>query len=154
MLTALPVLVTSLLVMLGTQLAGSAPHAVPGRIRPRTTDLGGAGVAYADSAAGNNGATYRSDNVDIKSVPDGSIVVGWFQSGEWLAYAVNVAQDGVYDVRLRTGSAYTPARTLVVAIDDSVVGQVQVPTIADWDSPLAVATLKGVSLTAGPTSSE
>ncbi len=153
----LPVVATSVLMLLGaveTRLAqaypaGAPAHSVPGQIQAEDYDVGGEGVGYHDLSPGNNGTAYRSDDVDVKVVPDGSTVVGWFQSGEWLAYALDVTADGSYDVRLRTGSAYTPTRTLLVAIDGTSVGQVEAPNIADWDSPLGVATLRGVSLTAG-----
>ena len=158
MLVALPLLATSLLLLLSSVAqagaaqpypAGSAPHSVPGQFQAEDYDLGGEGVGYHDLSPANEGGTYRSDDVDIKTVPDGSTVIGWFQSGEWLAYAIDVTADGTYDVRLRTGSAYTPARTLILAIDGRTVGQVQVPNIADWDSPLGVVTLPGVPLTVG-----
>ena len=157
MLTLLPVLATSVLLLMSVvdaQLAeaypvGAPAHAVPGQIQAEDYDMGGEGVGYHDLSAGNSGTAYRSDDVDIKVVADGSTVVGWFQSGEWLAYALDVTADGSYDVRLRTGSAYTPTRTLIVAIDGTTVGQVEAPNIADWDSPLGLVTLRNVALTAG-----
>ena len=43
------------------------PHPVPGRIEAEDYDLGGEGVAYHDTTAGNTGGAYRDDDVDIES---------------------------------------------------------------------------------------
>jgi parallel beta-helix repeat protein len=153
-----PILVGAALVLLTAAVAtaenpyppGSPAHVVPGQIQAEDYDIDGEGASYHDLSVGNEGKIYRPDDVDIKLVRDGSTVVGWFQKGEWLAYGISVAQDGNYDVRLRTGSAYTPTRSLIVAIDGTAVGQVDAPNIADWDAPLAIATLRGVPMTSGP----
>jgi Right handed beta helix region/Carbohydrate binding module (family 6) len=129
--------------------ASSAPHALPGLIQAEDFDLGGEVVGYHDLTPANDGETYRDDGVDIKLVPDGSTVIGWFQSGEWLNYTVSLAEGGSFDVSLRTGSAYSPERTLSLSIDGTPIGRVTAPSIPDWDAPLSVVTLRGVSLPAG-----
>jgi hypothetical protein len=62
---------------------------IPGLITIPDYDLGGEGVAYHDTTAGNAGKTYRSDGVDL-SRDAGAVSVGWTAAGEWLEYTVNV----------------------------------------------------------------
>ena len=72
--------------------------------RPRTSTLGGEGVAYHDTEPANLGGAYRpAEGVDIEtsaSITD----VGWIRSGEWLDYTVNATepQDFVVWLRPRT----------------------------------------------------
>jgi hypothetical protein len=122
---------------------------VPGLIQAEDYDSGGEGVGYHDTTPTNEGGAYRSDGVDLKVVPDGSTVVGWFQAGEWLNYTVNVAAVGAYDLTVRMGSAYTPARTATLLLDGNELGRLTAPQIASWDAPLQEVTLPGVALPAG-----
>ncbi len=79
------------------------PLPVPGRIQAEDYDLGGEGVAYHDTTAGNSGGAYRHDDVDIETA-GGITNVGWIRDGERLRYTVSVTQPGNYLVSLRVAS--------------------------------------------------
>ncbi|OAV45792.1 hypothetical protein A3850_004570 [Lewinella sp. 4G2] len=108
-----------------TQEATTVPyletHAVPGVIHAVNYDMGGLGNAYEDTqnanyristggdfTAWNNGWSYRNDGVDIEPCTDTELNngfnVGWTDDGEWLQYAINVTEPGLYDVTVRTAS--------------------------------------------------
>src|SRR5262249_54016282 len=80
------------------------PAAVPGIIEAEDFDLGGEGVAYHDTIAGNEGGQYRpSEDVDIftSSGAPGGYVIKNFATGEWMAYTINVQATGPYDFKVR-----------------------------------------------------
>ena len=91
----------------GQPYPGPDPHPIPGRIEAEHYDAGGEGVGYHDTTPGNQGGAYRSDDVDVETTSDagGGYNVGWIEEGEWLAYTVDVASAGLYDVQLRVASA-------------------------------------------------
>ena len=86
---------------------GPDPHPIPGTIEAEDYDTGGEGVAYRDTTPGNDGGEYRSDDVDIEITKDvnGGFSIGWIEEGEWLAYTVDVASSGLYDIQVRVASA-------------------------------------------------
>src|SRR5439155_9639927 len=84
------------------------PIPVPGTFEAENFDRGGEGVAYHDNVPGNAGGQYRtSEDVDIIASSDsagGGYVVNNFETGEWLAYTINVANSTIYDIELRVAS--------------------------------------------------
>ena len=123
------------------------PTTIPGRIEAEDYDGGGPGVGYFDLTAGNDGAAYRDEDVDIKPSGDGGYAVGWFNAGEWLAYTVDAPQVGNYLLRVRVGSAF-PDRTFHVEVDgDDATGPIAVPQFDDWDRYAIVTS--GITFTAG-----
>ncbi|HXT33893.1 MAG TPA: carbohydrate-binding protein, partial [Vicinamibacterales bacterium] len=126
----------------------AAPAAVPGTIEAEDFDAGGEGVGYHDNVKGNAGGYYRtSEDVDI--VKSGSsYVVNNFESGEWLAYTINVATAGLYDLELRAASDF-PTSAYRAEIDGvDVTGRVSVPNTGGWSSFQWVGR-KTVNLAAG-----
>lgn len=71
---------------------------------------------YFDTSAGNNGKTYRSDDVDIQATSDvgGGYNVGWIRDGEWLEYTFNVEQAGDYSLTARVAAQGTEGKALSV----------------------------------------
>lgn len=62
---------------------------------------------FFDNSAGNEGGTFRSDDVDIEFTADeeGGFNVGWIDTNEWLAFHPFVVPvTGNYDIRLRVAS--------------------------------------------------
>ena len=110
---------------------GPDPHAIPGKIEAEDYDAGGEGVTYHDTTLGNEGGEYRGDDVDIQGTADadGGYNVGWIQEGEWLAYTVDVASDGLYDIQVRVASA----------MDETISGTLSVVGTISWTSPLTRA---------------
>ena len=88
---------------------GGVPWPIPGQVEVENYDLGGEGVAYHDTDAGNNGGAYRNDDVDIEGCADtgGGYNTGWNRSGEWLKYTVNVATAKTYTVGFRVACSYS-----------------------------------------------
>jgi len=86
---------------------GPEPHLIPGRIEAEDYDTGGQGVAYHDATPGDEEGEYRHDEVGIERTSDleGGHNVGWTEEGEWLAYTVDVAPTGLYDIQVRVASA-------------------------------------------------
>src|SRR2546425_11120970 len=86
------------------------PIAVPGTFEAENFDLGGEGIAYHDNVPGNAGGQYRlNEDVDIIVSSDplgGGYVVNNFETGEWLAYTINVAASAQYDIALRASSPF------------------------------------------------
>jgi len=91
-----------------------AEHHIPGKIECEEYDFGDAGVAYKDKviqniggSSWNNGWTYRNDGVDIEVCTDSywsNYNIGWTETGEWMAYTVQVDGSGLYDVEFRTAA--------------------------------------------------
>ncbi len=114
---------------------GGVPHPVPGNVEAEDYDLGGPGTGYSDAVPGNDQGffTYRTDDVDIKASAEGGHAVGWFEAGEWLAYTIDVAREGLYTISARVGSAL-PGRTFHIEVDGcDVTGPIAVPEFSDWD---------------------
>lgn len=127
----------------------SGPKAIPGRIQAEDYKAGGEGVGYHDTTPGNQGATYRTDDVDIqpKATNDG-YNVGWVTAGEWLAYDVNVAANGTYSFKARVASGAAGTKKLHLEIDGKNVGDASFSSADGWQSWTEVS-IGDVALTAG-----
>src|SRR6266480_3444032 len=128
------------------------PIAVPGTFEAENFDLGGEGVAYHDNVPGNAGGQYRlNEDVDIILSADalgGDYVVNNFETGEWLAYTINVAATARYDIELRASSRFSTSAFHIEIDGQNVTGTVTVPDTGKWRTFQWVGR-KGVSLTAG-----
>src|SRR6185436_15283460 len=96
---------------------------------------------------------YRtSEGVDIIASTDtagGDYVVNNFQTGEWMAYTVNVASAGTYEIAVRAANRYASGPAFHIEVDGvNVSGSVNVPQTADWSTFQWVAKA-GINLTAG-----
>lgn len=109
---------------------------------------GGEGVGYHDNTAGNNGdCTLRNDDVDMKASASGC-TLGWFQTGEWLEYDINVAAAGNYTFQVNAASGDADGGKFRLELDgNDISGDVQIPTTGSYDSFTIVS--KTVSLPAG-----
>lgn len=83
---------------------GGVPGAIPGLVQAEDYDLGGPGVAYFDTSAGNNGGAYRNDDVDLESSTEQGFNVGWMSEGEWIEYTVDIERAGPYRIDARVAS--------------------------------------------------
>jgi len=126
------------------------PHAVPGRIQAEEFDSGGAGVAYSDTSAENEGGDFRTgEAVDVRERADGSgYNVGWIEAGEWLEYTVDVEQAGDYALEALVSSDLDGGAFHVEVGGTDVSGTVDVPDTGAWTTWETVSTT-GVSLAAG-----
>jgi hypothetical protein len=112
-------------------------------------NCGGEGVAYHDNVAGNAGnANFRTtESVDIVTSAEGNVVNN-FENGEWLTYAINVAQSGTYDLAIRASNNYAPGLFRIEIDGVDVTGNVPAPMTNGWDL-FQWFTKPGVSLGAG-----
>ncbi len=124
--------------------------ALPGRIEAEDYNEGGNGVGYFDNGAGNNGGAYRNDDVDIQAASEGGFNVGWIANGEWLAYTVNVQNNGFYTLRTRVASLRSTDKTFHIEIDGTdITGPISFNTGgAGWQAWRDVV-VENVALNAG-----
>jgi hypothetical protein len=91
----------------------------------------------------------RGDDVDIKNVDGEGLTVGWTQSGEWLAYTVEVQHNGPYATTFRIANGLdTPTRFHLEVDGTNVSGPIAVVPTGAWTTQ---ATISGptLSLTQG-----
>ncbi|MEM9235508.1 MAG: carbohydrate-binding domain-containing protein, partial [Verrucomicrobiota bacterium] len=116
----------------GSTPFGGSPRDLTSTIESEDYDEGGAGVAYSDSDASNNGGAYRTDEVDIEATGDagGGFNVGWTSDGEWLLYTVQ-ATAGDYEIELRAASAASPG-SAIFELDGQILGNIDVSNTGGW----------------------
>ena len=84
----------------------SQPHEIPGKIEAEDYDWGGASIAYLDSDLTNQGGEYRTDPVDIGSIPNQTdqYFLGWTKQDEWIEYTINVTESMKMQFNLNVAS--------------------------------------------------
>src|SRR5438552_11206653 len=134
-----------------TPYTGS-PIAVPASFEAENFDLGGEGVAYHDKTPGNQGGSYRlTEDVDIVVSSDalgGGYVVNNFETGEWLAYTINVAASAQYNIEIRASSEFANSAFHVEIDGQDVTGPIIVPNTGGW-SVFQWVGKQGVPIAAG-----
>ncbi|ACT01491.1 carbohydrate-binding protein [Paenibacillus sp. JDR-2] len=125
------------------------PHVLPGFIQAADYKAGGEGTGYHDLTPANIGTEYRNEAVDIRRNAGGSYNVGWNATGEWLAYNVDIAQAGVYNVDFVTATSMDGAKVRLW-LDDAtdLSGEVDIPSSVTWEN-WATTTKQGIYLPAG-----
>lgn len=113
---------------------GSAPASLPGVVQAENYDRGGPGVAYSDSAAGNNGGAYRSEDVDIEASTEQGFNVGWIEAGEWLHYSVDVASSGIYSAEFRVASEASGGSLRLERGGTDLTGTIAAPPTGGWQN--------------------
>ena len=136
----------------GTPYSGT-PVALPKAFEASKFDKGGQNVAYKDLTAGNAGGQFRtSEDVDIIASTDtqgGPYAVNNFQTGEWLAYTVNVPSNANYDLAIRASSNQATPAVFHMEVDGAnVTGSIPVPKSVNWTTFQWVGK-QNVPLTAG-----
>ena len=110
---------------------------LPGKVEAERYDVGGAGYAYEDNEAENQGAgssDFRADEgVDIDSNGEGGYVLGWTAKGEWIEYTVNVKYTDTYTWAAKVASgASGSAFNMSMDGKDIAGGTIEVPQGEDW----------------------
>ena len=126
------------------------PIALPGTIEAENYDIGGRGVAYYDTTAGNSGGVYRNNDVDIRRTTDstGAYNLKSVRASEWLIYSVDIASAGTYSVAFRVASSGGGGTVHITVDGVNVTGAVVLPNTGGWDTWTTV-TKTGVALPAG-----
>ena len=134
----------------GSNAYDGTPVALPGTIQAENFDNGGEGVGYHDLSSQNSGGDYRATGVDIDAAVDsgGGYNVGWAFAGEWLAYTVNVATAGTYDIEARVASEGSGGTFHIEVNGVDRTGPFTVPNTSGWQSWTTIRKT-GLSLSAG-----
>ena len=125
-------------------------------------DLGRNGYAYLDldtadyhtvtnkRTAGNRGRVYRNDGVDISkdSTQYEKYYVSSIEQGEWLQYTVQVAQKGIYTVKLNTAADKEGTNLSILINGKTINGNVKIPNTGNLKK-FATVEVKNISLNAG-----
>ncbi|MBD2867158.1 carbohydrate-binding protein [Paenibacillus arenilitoris] len=121
---------------------------LPGTVLAVDYMNGGEGIAYHDNTPDNIRGLYRTDDVDIRLLPEG-FTTGWNQTGEWLKYDVNVAEAGDYKLDLRVATAMNGSK-IRLWLDDTtdLTGVIDVPNTGGFHEWMTV-TKEGISLPEG-----
>jgi eukaryotic-like serine/threonine-protein kinase len=112
-----------------------APTAIPGRIDAYKYDRGGLGIGYHDRTLGSvKDYGPRLGMVDFHTDKDGAAaVIADTESEEWLAYTVDVAEEGEYELELRTAGPGSGGQLHVVFGDEDVTGHIDLPNTGGWE---------------------
>ncbi len=112
------------------------PHLIPGTFNATEYDYGGEGVAYHDNEPANQGSGPRQDEgVDTEYSDNGIANVGWIIAGEWLEYTIRVAEDDMYQARIRVASNTTPRGPLRILINgENRIADITIPSTGSWSS--------------------
>ena len=91
--------------MLAAQAPFDGPHVPDQRVEAEAFDVGGNGVSYFDTTAGNAGDSNvrPGEDVELYATTDyaGGSKVGQMQPGEWLEYTLDLARPGDFLVAVR-----------------------------------------------------
>ncbi|WP_148208228.1 carbohydrate-binding protein [Methanosphaerula palustris] len=122
-------------------------HNVPGRVEAEDYDQGGEGIGYSDTTTPNEGGVYRTDSVDIESLPGASgYDVGWIRAGEFLTYSVDTTEAGTFDIGFCVANPGS-TKTVIVYVNGAP-RTLTIPATGSWIT-WQTATLTGVSMNAG-----
>lgn len=108
--------------------------AIPGILEAEDYDEGGAGLAFQDDDAANQGGVYREDDVDITKTSDGGYAVGWTGKGEWLEYTVDVEYTDTYELDLRVASGLEGSGFSLFIDGKAITDKIVVPQGEDWET--------------------
>ncbi len=127
---------------------GGTAAAIPGKVEAERYDLGGQTIAFSDNTAGNSGAAFRTDDVDVEATTDAGAGhnIGYTAAGEWLEYTVNVTA-GTYKMEVRV-AATVAGKSLHVEMNGTNIGNISVPNTGGWQNWQTV-TINNISMTAG-----
>lgn len=111
---------------------------IPGRVEAERYDVGGAGYAYEDASAENEGdAEFRTDEgVDVVSNDGSGYALGYTAVGDWTEYTVDVKYEDEYVWTARIASGSTSS-AFSIQLDDKDIagGKIEVPQTGEntWD---------------------
>lgn len=140
-----------------------APYIVPANgelvIEAEFFDRGGREIAFHDSQTNGGNAASKavrgeedgSENVEMEyRNPEGgeNATIGWSAAGDWLAYSLNVAEDGKYDV-FYVLSTNNGDRKQHIQIDNTVYPEIIAHTPGDWLIWMDFMVATNVNLKAG-----
>src|SRR5690625_1833714 len=106
---------------------------LPGTIEAVHYNSGGEGEGYHSTKDEVND-TYRNDEINIDSNPEGGYSVSDFSADEWLNYNVNIEEEGLYDFNIRMATPKDDTKVRLWLDDEiDLTGIVSAPNIGGWD---------------------
>jgi alpha-L-fucosidase len=113
------------------------PNTIPGTIEAEDYDIGCQEDAFFDNDELNRGGQYRSNlGVDIDICSAGGYCVGWTNTGEWMAYTVNVRKSSTYLVSFYIAAPSDNAKLHLEVDGKDQTGSFLLPNTAgyqNWD---------------------
>ena len=126
------------------------PSVIPGRIEFENYDSGGQGIAWSDTTTGNAYNSYRSDDVDMMPITDGTVGFGVYATAtpvsEWLEYTCNI-EPGTYTILVRHTSSYVEQK-LALSLGEQTLAIFTLPKTNGWTTWQSV-TLPDIYLAGG-----
>lgn len=125
---------------------GVQARAIPGKIQAEHFDVGGQGVTYYDTTAGNSGGQLRTrEDVDIVAITDGTAgyAIDNIATGEWLLFTVN-STAGSTDLYARVASVQDNGQ-ISISLNGQILGTFDVPntgSLSVWQNVM----LEGITL--------
>jgi alpha-L-fucosidase len=123
-------------------------NTIPGIIEAENFDIGCPGDAYIDKDDINAGGKYRKNQpVDIDTCSAGTYLIGWTNTGEWLAYTVSVRKSATYQVSIYLATIFETAKLHLEIDGSNLTDSVSVPNTAGFQNWTVVK--KTIKLDAG-----
>jgi beta-glucanase (GH16 family) len=123
-----------------------SPFVIPAQIEAEDFDLGGEGVAYHDTDAGNNGSEYRtSEDVDIENCDEGGFNTGWTDPAEWMEYTIDVPAAGEYTIDIGVASLDSGGTFHIEFSGVNKTGTISVPATGGWQNWTTVSATANLS---------
>jgi alpha-L-fucosidase len=132
-----------------TRQTAFKPHYIPGAIEVEDFDEGCPGDAWYDKDEQNSGGKYRlSQGMDIEVCAAGGYNIGWSNTGEWMAYTLNVNKTGKYKVSVYVATVSDSGKLHLEFDNDDKTGVINVPLTGGYQNWQPVETV--VNLEKGP----
>ncbi|MGE5861296.1 MAG: alpha-L-fucosidase [Ignavibacteria bacterium] len=114
---------------------------IPGTIEAEDFDLGCPGDAYFDRDSSNAGGQYRANTgVDIEKSNIGGYNTGWTNSGEWMAYTVDVEKSGSYSAEIFFASVADGLKLHIECDGKNISGSIPLPNTGGYQNWKQVTT--------------
>ncbi len=124
------------------------PHTIPCTIEAEDFDTGCPGDAYYNRANVNQGGQYRpNDGIGIEKCAAGGYNVGWTNTGEWMAYTVNVGKTAAYQISFSLASSYDSGKFHLECDGTDITGVISAPNTDGFQNWVVVK--RTVNLDAG-----
>ena len=104
------------------------------KIEAEDYDIGSQNETYFDKSTGNEGAVYRTDDVDIEANASASngFSIYRFEGSEWLQYTFNSNTAGEFDLVLTTANRNQDNSFMKVELNGTLYDNIPIQRTNDW----------------------
>lgn len=111
------------------------PQKIPGTVEVEDFDKGCPGDAWYDKDEQNSGGKYRTDQgMDIEVCAAGGYNIGWSNSGEWMAYTLDVDKTGEYKVLIYVATVADAGKLHLEFNGVDKTGTIEVPNTGGYQN--------------------